>query len=357
MTKFHKLLVSEVVKETPECVSVAFEVPADLLQEYAYKQGQHLTLKLMVNGNEVRRSYSICSSPLLKEPLRVAIKRVKDGVGSNYVNDNIKKGDAIEVMTPMGNFHSELKDTNRKHYVLFAGGSGITPMMSIIRTTLIAEPQSKLTLFYGNFNEPSTIFKKQLDEIAAANKDRLTINYIFDKPQASGHPADFTGIMTKDKVKSLLAKYVERNPVIEYFICGPGPMMDNVKEVLEGNNVNKHFIHIEYFTSVVADTTGKPSSGPSSVCEVTVTMDGKDTTFLLASNGKPVLDAAMDAGIDAPFSCKGAVCATCRAKLLEGKVAMDQNYALTDDEIEDGYILTCQSHPTTPIVKIDYDQG
>ena len=357
VTKFHKLIVSEVVKETPDCVSVAFDVPADLQKEYTYIHGQHLTLKLMVKGQEVRRSYSICSSPLLKEPLRVAIKRVKDGVGSNYVNDNIKKGDAIEIMTPMGNFHSELKATNKKHYVLFAGGSGITPMMSIMRTTLIAEPESKLTLFYGNFNETATIFKKQIDELAAANKGRLTVHYVFEKPEASGFPQEFVGMLTKDTVKNLLAKHVERNPVIEYFICGPGPMMDNVKEVLENNNVNKHFIHIEYFTSVVADTTQKSSSGPSVACEVTVTMDGTDTTFLLASNGKPILDAAMDAGVDAPFSCKGAVCATCRAKLLEGKVTMDVNYALTDDEVADGYILTCQSHPTTPIVKVDYDQG
>ncbi len=193
MSKFHKLIVSEIVKETPDCISIAFDVPAELLKDFTYIQGQHLTLKLVVNGNEVRRSYSICSSPLLKEPLRVAVKRVKGGVGSNYENDTIKKGDSIEIMVPMGNFHSELKETNRKHYVLFAGGSGITPMMSIIRTTLIAEPQSKLTLFYGNYSETQTIFKKQLDEIAAANPGRVTIHYIFEKPESSGFPAEFNG--------------------------------------------------------------------------------------------------------------------------------------------------------------------
>jgi len=356
VTKFYKLVVSEVVKETPQCVSVAFDVPAELSKEYAYIQGQHLTLKLLVNGKEVRRSYSICSSPLVKEPLRVAIKRVKDGVGSNYVNDNFKKGDVVEIMTPMGNFHSELKNTNKKHYVLFAGGSGITPMMSIIRTTLLAEPESKLTLFYGNFDEEATIFKKQIDELAKANPTKLTVHYIFEKPKTAGFPEEFTGMLSFDKTKALIAKYVERNPVIEYFICGPGAMMDSVKEVLEGNNVNKHFIHIEYFTSIVADDS-KKSTGPSSISEVTVTQDGKDTTFQLASNGKAILDAAMDAGVDAPFSCKGAVCATCRAKLVEGKVDMDLNYALTDEEVEEGYILTCQSHPKTPIVKVDYDQG
>ncbi len=357
MSKFHQLTVSEVKKETPDCVSVTFEIPSELLKDYQYSHGQHLTLKLLVNGKEVRRSYSLCSSPLVKEPLRVAIKRVKDGLGSNHINDNFKKGDRVEVMVPMGNFYTELKSSNRKHYVLFAGGSGITPMMSIIKTTLIAEPQSKLTLFYGNYNEASTIFKTELDELARQNPDRLTIRYIFQNPSDSNYPTDLLGIMNKDKVKEVISKYLERNPVIEYFICGPGPMMDNAKEVLENNNVNKNFIHIEYFTSVIEEPKKDPTDIHGSICEVTVIADGKETTFQLATDGDAILDAAMDAGVDAPFSCKGAVCATCRAKLMEGKVNMTINYALTDDEVEDGYILTCQSHPITPVVVVDYDRG
>lgn len=357
MSKFHQLTVSEIKSETPDCVSVTFEVPSNLAKDYQYIQGQHLTLKLLVNGKEVRRSYSLCSSPLIKEPLRVAIKRVKDGAGSNYINDNLKKGDVLEVMTPMGNFHTELKSTNKKHYVLFAGGSGITPMMSIIKTTLIAEPQSKLTLFYGNFNEDSTIFKKQLDEIVASNPGRLTLHYILEKPSNSSHPADLMGMLTKDKVKEIISKYLEKNPVIEYFVCGPGPMMDNVKEVLENNNVNKNFIHIEYFTSAVEEPKKDAADIHGAICEVTVIADGKETTFQLATDGDAILDAAIDAGVDAPFSCKGAVCATCRAKLMEGKVNMTINYALTDDEVADGYILTCQSHPLTPVVIVDYDRG
>ncbi|HXP52236.1 MAG TPA: FAD-binding oxidoreductase, partial [Bacteroidia bacterium] len=204
MSKFHKLIVSEVRPETADCVSIAFDVPSDLQKDYSYIQGQHLTLKLTVDGKEVRRSYSICSPATiagLKEPMRIAVKRVKNGVGSNYVNEKIKKGDTIEVMVPMGNFHTELKNTNRKHYTLFAGGSGITPMLSIIRTTLIAEPNSKLTLFYGNFNEEATIFKKQIDELVAANAGRLTVHYVFEKPQTAGFPAELTGMLTKDVVK------------------------------------------------------------------------------------------------------------------------------------------------------------
>lgn len=357
MSKFHKLTVSEIKSETPDCVSVTFEVPSDLLKEYQYTHGQHLTLKLIVDGKELRRSYSLCSSPLIKEPMRVAVKRVKNGYGSVYINERIKKGDVLEVMTPTGNFHTELKSTNRKHYVLFAGGSGITPMMSIIKTTLIAEPQSKLTLFYGNYDEASTIFKKELDEIASLNSGRLTLHYILQNPSASDYPVGLTGIMTPDKVKQLISMYLERNPVIEYFICGPGPMMDNVKEVLESNNVNKAFIHIEYFTSIIEEPKKDASDIHGSVCEVTVIADGKETTFQLATDGDAILDAAMDAGVDAPFSCKGAVCATCRAKLMQGKVNMTVNYALTDDEVADGYILTCQSHPITPVVVVDYDRG
>jgi ring-1,2-phenylacetyl-CoA epoxidase subunit PaaE len=356
VSKFHKLTVSDIKNETADCVSVTFDVPSDLLNDYQYIHGQHLTLKLLVNGKEVRRSYSLCSSPLGKEPLKVAVKRVKGGLGSNFIYDNLKKGDTLEVMTPTGNFHTELKSTNRKHYVLFAGGSGITPMMSIIKTTLLAEPQSKLTLFYGNFDENATIFKKELDELVSQNSGRLTLHYIFEKPSTPEFPADKVGMLTKDKVKEVINKYLERNPVIEYFVCGPGPMMDNVKEVLESNNVNKAFIHIEYFTSIIEEPKKDAADIHGSICEVTVIADGQETTFQLATDGDAILDAAMDAGVDAPFSCKGAVCATCRAKVMEGKVNMTMNYALTDDEVEEGYILTCQAHPTTPVVIVDYDR-
>jgi ring-1,2-phenylacetyl-CoA epoxidase subunit PaaE len=356
LSKFHKLTVADIKNETPDCVSVTFDVPSDLLNDYQYIHGQHLTLKLMVNGKEVRRSYSLCSSPMMKEPLKVAVKRVKGGLGSNFIYDNLKKGDTLEVMTPMGNFHTELKNTNRKHYALFAGGSGITPMMSIIKTTLLAEPQSKLTLFYGNFDENATIFKKELDELVSQNPRRLTLYYIFEKPGTSNFPADLVGMLTKEKVKEVISKYLERNPVIEYFICGPGPMMDNVKDVLESNNVNKAFIHIEYFTSAIEEPKKDAADIHGDMCEVTVIADGRETIFQLATDGDAILDAAMDAGVDAPFSCKGAVCATCRAKVMEGKVSMTMNYALTDDEVEEGYILTCQAHPTTPVVVVDYDR-
>src|ERR1051326_3976525 len=358
MAKFHKLKVADVRKETPDCVSIAFNVPAELKEEYAYKQGQYLTFRLTVNGEEIRRSYSLCGSPVEDAELRVAIKRVKNGRGSNFLNSNIKVGDELEVMTPMGNFHTPLNASNKKNYVLIAGGSGITPMLSIIRTVLKAEPQSTLQLFYGNLDEAGTIFRKTLDDLSASNASRLSIVHVLDKPSGS-LPEIQKGIMTQEKVKALVEKFIDLKKDNEFFICGPGPMMDNAKNVLEGLGVNKDRIHIEYFTASLDASkptgTGATVRVDAVVSQVTVLLDGNETTFELASNGKVILDAALDADLDVPFACKGAVCCTCRAKLLEGKVKMDQNFALTDSEVAEGYILTCQSHPLTPTVKVDYD--
>jgi len=354
MAKFYKLKVSDVRKETADCVSVAFDVPVSLKEEYKFIQGQYLTLKLFVKGEEVRRSYSVCSG-VHENELRVAIKRVKDGKGSNFIYDNFKTGLEIEVMTPMGGFHSPMNSYHKKNYVLFAGGSGITPMCSIIKTVLKDEPNSTLQLFYGNLNEEATIFRSQLNELAQKNSSRLKIHYILDKPQ---QPIDelFKGMMTIEKVKVLVQKFANQNLDNEYFICGPGLMMDNVRKVLEDLSVEKNRIHIEYFT-----TSSEPVGGITSppiekiISKVTIHQYGIETSYKLSSEGKSILDSAIEHGVDAPFACKGAVCATCRGKLLEGKVHMNKNFALTDSEVAEGYILTCQSHPLTPVVKVDYD--
>ncbi len=353
MAKFHKLKVSDVRKETADCVSVAFDVPSELKAEYKFIQGQYLTLKLFVSGEEVRRSYSICSSPMENE-MRVAVKRVKEGKGSNFINEDLKVGDEMEVMTPMGSFHSPMSSVNKKNYVLFAGGSGITPMFSIIKTVLQSEPSSNLILFYGNVNEEATIFKKLLDELASNNSGRFKLHYIFDKPTSQVEEL-YKGIITKEKAKALIKKHVSPPADNEFFICGPKPMMDNVRETLEEKKTDKSRIHIEYFTSSVDAPEKTLSVGDKIISQVTIVQYGIETTFELASTGKAILDAAIENHVDAPFSCKGAVCATCRAKLLEGKVHMNKNFALTDSEVADGYILTCQSHPITPVVKVDYD--
>ncbi len=355
MAKFHTLKVAEVRRETADCVSIAFDITAELAADYNYLQGQYVTLKMNVNGEEVRRSYSVCSSPLLNEQLRVAVKQVKDGRMSGYLNTQLKAGDILEVMTPMGSFHSAMNAANKKNYVLFAGGSGITPMLSIIKTVLLAEPQSTLVLLYGNRDETSIIFKNELENIAAANAGRLKIVHVLEhSPEVEG--SLLRGIMLPEKVKALIENYVGLNLDNEFFICGPGPMMRNVENTLIELQIPKPNIHLEYFTVDVEP--GKVQVVPEIPLiesTVTVIMDGEETTFQLSSAGKAVLDAAMDAGVDVPFSCKGAVCCTCKAKVLEGKIQMSKNYALTDKEVAEGYVLTCQSHPLTEKVVVDYD--
>jgi len=356
MAKFHPLKVSDVKRETADAVSVAFEVPATLWPEYQYKQGQYLTLKLKVDGQEIRRSYSICTSPFSEKELRIAIKEVKDGKGSTFANRHLKVGDTIEVMTPMGNFTSPLSGSAQKNYVLFAGGSGITPMLSILKSVLYIEKQSAVTLVYANRDEESAIFKNEIDKLAADHKEKFNVFFVYDKPKQNVAEL-YKGLMTKEKVKALVEKHVPLKPNNEFFICGPGPMMENVKQVLEELKVDKEKIHIEYFTTVL-ETIAKAEQtivGQDVLSKVTVLQYGVETTFDLKTSGATILDAASDAGVDAPFSCKGAVCCTCRAKVLEGKVKMDANFALTDAEVAQGFILTCQSHPLTEKVVVDYD--
>jgi ring-1,2-phenylacetyl-CoA epoxidase subunit PaaE len=355
MARFHTLTVKDIRRETAEAVSVAFEVPPQQQPEYQFKQGQYITLKLKVDGDEIRRSYSLCSSPFAEKELRVAIKEVPGGKLSTYINRDLKIGAKIEVMTPMGNFHTPLSGSNKKHYVLFAGGSGITPMLSILKSVLYVEKQSRVTLIYANRNEESTIFKNELENMASSNPN-FKLAYILEHPQTK--IADFqTGIVTIDKAQALIEHFECKN-ADEYFICGPGPMMENVKHTLETLKVPKEKIHIEYFTSVL-DAVNKAENAPSDDANVKASIKviqyGVETDFELETGSISILEAAIEAGVDAPFSCKGAVCCTCRAKVLEGKVKMTANFALTDEEIAEGFILTCQSHPLTEKVVVDYD--
>ncbi len=357
MAKFHPLKVADIRRETADSVSVAFEIPSAFQNEYQYTQGQYVTIKMDINGEEIRRSYSLCSSPLADSDFRIAAKKVKDGRMSVALNDSIKVGDVLEVMTPMGNFYN-IKNTTNKNIVLFAGGSGITPMLSIIKTILKEDPSCNLTLFYGNQNEASTIFKNELDEIASANPAKFKLIYIFDEAPAN-HPLLYTGLITKEKVLALVENHVGLNLDNEFFICGPTPMMKNVEESLQSLQIKKENIHLEYFTASLETNNSaepaKPDSGEKIISQITVILDGDETSFELASDGKNILDAAMEQDVDVPFSCKGAVCCTCRAKVLEGKVHMKANYALTEEEVAEGFILTCQAHPLTAVVVVDYD--
>jgi ring-1,2-phenylacetyl-CoA epoxidase subunit PaaE len=357
MARFHTLKVKDIRRETADAVSIAFDIPLAIQHEYQFKQGQYITVKLTVNGEELRRSYSICTSPYSEKELRVAVKEVKDGRASTLMNRTWKVGDVVEVMTPMGNFSSVLSGNNKKHYVLFAGGSGITPMMSILKSVLYIEKQSTVTLVYANRDEESVIFKAEIDKLISENADRVKVLNVYDNPKTQVSDLQ-KGLLSVDRVKAIVENYGGVN-ADEYFICGPGPMMENIKQALEGLKIAKEKIHIEYF-SAVADAVAKAENtgaivGADVTSEVTVIQYGIETTMKLHTGGLSILDASIEAGVDAPFSCKGAVCCTCRAKVIEGKAKMDANFALTDAEVEDGFILTCQAHPLTEKVVVDFD--
>jgi ring-1,2-phenylacetyl-CoA epoxidase subunit PaaE len=359
MARFHTLPVADVQHETPDCIVVTFRIPHDLREDFRFIHGQYLTLKLSVNGEELRRSYSICSSPLDPEEVRIAVKKVKGGRASTALVDKLKPGMTIEVMTPMGNFTTALDPSQEKHYVAFAAGSGITPILSILKTVLRTEPKSRFTLFYGNTDVDRIIFRAKLEELKGRFGERLNVFHILS--QGKDEDALFNGRITTDKATQLLGRFVSDSLDKEYFICGPEQMMVNVSEALEEQGVDRKRIHIELFTSPVGAEPKKPSvafedGSFAGVSKVSVVIDGRTTVLEIPTSGDAVLDMALDAGLDVPFACKGAVCCTCKARVVSGKVEMDMNYALTDEEVADGYVLTCQTHPRSAEVTIDYDQ-
>jgi len=355
MSKLHSLKISEITQETADCVSIAFHIPSELKDVFSYKQGQYVTFKLMVNGEDLRRSYSVCSSPAIAEDLRVAIKKVYNGKASTFLNSNLKVGDTLEVMPPMGNFHTEMNVNNNKTYILFGGGSGITPMLSIIKTVLVKEPQSKVILFYGNLNESSIIFNKQLSDLENKHPNHVKVVNVLEKPENANHPKELTGIMRPEVVEMLVNKYTAMGNN-EYFICGPTPMMQSVESTLQKLNVPKHQVHLEYFTAPVSTEAVATESTEAVNCTATIILDG-DTFTVNIAPGENVLDAAINAGLDAPYACQGGSCCTCRALLTEGKVEMRVNYALLDQEVKEGFVLTCQSLPQTPTITVNYDKG
>lgn len=354
---FHKLVIKQVRRETPECVSVQFEIPAEIKNEFVFRQGQSLTMRTFLNDEEVRRTYSICSSPLEKE-WRVAIKKQEGGLFSAFANEKLKQGDVLEVMQPVGKFYTELDPSNKKNYVAFAAGSGITPVISIIKTTLKTEPKSQFTLVYGNRNKNSIIFKEELEGLKDKFIDRFRIIHILSRERADA-PIN-SGRIDADKL-STLNKLIDYKTTDEFFICGPEEMIFSVKDFLETNGINKKKIHFELFTTpgeerksaVGSRQSAVKESGPKS--KISVKLDGRTFDFDLGMNDEPILDAALKQGADLPFGCKGGVCCTCKAKLIEGEVDMEVHWGLEEEEMEQGYILTCQSHPKTEKVVVDFD--
>lgn len=359
MSRFHALIVTDVHHETPDSIVVSFQVPDVLREEFRFTQGQYLTLKLTVNGEELRRSYSICSCPLDRDRLSIAVKKVPGGRASTQLVDKLKPGMSIEVMPPMGGFHSPMDPAHAIHYVLFAAGSGITPIISIAETVLRSEPNSRVTLFYGNRSLGSVIFREALERLQAAHAGRFAVQHILSQGQAA-EPL-LNGRITRSKAAELLQRFVTDTMDKEFFICGPEEMMVNVKDALDAAGIEKKRIHIELFTTPVTSEAKVPPQAAgegafTGVAKVTVIMDGRETLLDVPASGDAVLDVALDAGVDVPFACKGAVCCTCKARVVKGKVEMAMNYALTDEEVEDGYVLTCQTHPRSAEVTIDYDQ-
>lgn len=354
MIHFHPLKVKEVRRETPECVSIAFDIPEELKEAFLYKQGQSLTLRSNINGGEVRRSYSICSSPFDNE-LRIAVKKVDGGIFSAFANEKLKKGDVLEAMPPVGKFFTELSETHKKSYVAFAAGSGITPIMSIIKTTLLTEPQSQFTLVYGNRSRQSIIFKEEIEGLKNKFIDRFRVIHVLSGEKMDA-PINF-GRIDRDKCSMLFDKVISIDKGDEFFLCGPEEMIFSVKEFLENKGVDKKHIHFELFaTSRKKQIAGSVKSlFIEAKSKITIKLDGAAFDFDLGFESESILDAALKQGADLPYACKGGVCCTCRAKLIEGEVSMDLNYALEPEELEQGFILTCQSHPKTEKVVIDYD--
>jgi ring-1,2-phenylacetyl-CoA epoxidase subunit PaaE len=349
---FYPLTVSDVRQETPDCVSIAFTIPELLKKEFDFIQGQNITIK--TNLDDVRRSYSICSSPMQNE-LRVAVKKVNNGIFSTYATEKLQPGDVLEVMSPTGTFYTEIKQEQKKDYLFFAAGSGITPVISIIKTILSTEKESQVTLVYGNKNISSIIFREELEALKNQHLENLNVIHILSREKTE---ADLnTGRIDVNKCKEL-SRLFNWKSIDEFFICGPEAMIFSVKDYLEQEGVAKEKIHFELFTTPtkkhtqIYEAVDQPEK---SGCAVTVKVDGRSYDFDLEYNGNTILEEGLSHGIDLPFACKGGVCCSCKAKLLEGKVEMEANYGLEDSEVKDGYILTCQSHPRTTRVIVDYD--
>lgn len=353
--RFHSLQIKEIRKETEDCVSISFEVPDELKHDFSFKSGQYLTLRKTIDGQDTRRSYSLCSAPFEKE-WRVAVKKVEQGVFSTFANESLQEGETLEVMTPSGNFLFEADAKVTKNIVLFASGSGITPVFSIAKTILNEEPNSSVTLLYGNKNFNSIIFREELEALKNLEMDRFRIIHVLSR-ESLGNDIQ-KGRINKSKADDLFRAFLKDEAIDAVYICGPEEMILGVKESMLANGLTSEKIHFELFTTPgqAKEKKSAPSNEPSITANVSVILDGDKLDIALDSYGETILDAAQRAGADLPYACKGGVCCTCKAKLLEGTARMDVNYALEKDEVEAGYILTCQAHPTSERVVVSFDE-
>lgn len=354
---FHPLAISAIEPVTDDSVAITFAVPEDLREAYRYSHGQHLTIRTELAGDDVRRNYSICA-PVSSALLRIAVKRLPGGAFSEHALDQLKVADVLDVMTPSGRFFTELDPANLKNYVCIAAGSGITPILSILATTLETEPHSRVTLIDANRTHKSVMFLEELEDLKDSYPERLQLIHVLSREPQEAEL--LSGRLDVARMQRLLDSLVPPDLVDEWFLCGPFDMVSSLRKQLVGEGVSKKAIHAEVFhvgggaesAPPVRRTTVETATNGA---EVTITLDGRSSSFILAPDGPPVLDAALNVRADAPFACRGGVCGTCRAKVLEGSVQMDTNWALEPDEVEKGYVLTCQSHPTSERLVLDYD--
>jgi ring-1,2-phenylacetyl-CoA epoxidase subunit PaaE len=358
MKKFQQLTIADIQRETDDAVSIAFALSDEQKEQFQFIPGQYLTFKAQIDGEEVRRSYSICSAPFNGEALRVAVKKVEQGKFSTFANETLRPGDVLEAMPPMGNFHTQLNAERKRHYVAFAAGSGITPVLSILKSALLTEPESEFTLFYGNRSSNSILFKEEIEDLKNRFLTRLRVYHILSREDPGVKL--FKGRLDTTKCELLLDKFGDIKQADEFFICGPEEMINAVSSTLTKAGIPEKQIRFELFTTPTQtakriNQVVKTEPQDSFSSQVRIIMDGDETAFYLKTDDLPVLDAALREGLDVPYACKGAVCCTCKAKVLEGKVRMDMNYSLEQDELDAGYVLTCQAHPESKTVVLDYD--
>jgi ring-1,2-phenylacetyl-CoA epoxidase subunit PaaE len=355
MAKFYNIKIEDINKETKDCSVVTFQIPDEIKTDFQFKQGQHLTLKSIINGNDVRRSYSLCTSPL-ENKWKVAVKKINGGLLSTFINDTLKKGDYLEVMPPNGTFNVEVNENNAKNYLAFAAGSGITPILSIIKTHLASEPNSTFKLFYLNRTVKSIIFKEEIEQLKNQYFNRFEIFHFLTKEHRSVEL--FNGRFTSEKLKVITKNIIDIPSTDDCFICGPEEMIFLLRDELVSAGLSKDKIHYELFISGIKEEDKlkaiqileKKVEGT----EITIIDGGKEFHFIMDSEYDNILDGAIAAGADLPFACKGGVCSTCRCKIIEGTAEMKVNYALDEKEVAKNLTLSCQAVPTSKKLVVDF---
>jgi ring-1,2-phenylacetyl-CoA epoxidase subunit PaaE len=351
---FHQLTVAGVERITEDAVAITFAVPDELRDVYAHQPGQHLTLRCEVAGDGVRRNYSICS-PATGDTLRIGVKRLPGGAFSTYAFEQLRPGDTLDVMTPSGRFTVPLAEEQAKHYCAIAAGSGITPILSILATVLEVEPQSRVTLVYGNRTSRSVMFLEELEDLKDRHLDRFQLLHVLSREHQEAELLN--GRIDGAKLKVLLDTLIPPETIDEWFLCGPAEMIDTAREALLERGVEAGRIHRELFHvgPVAPRRPTEAAQVTAGAAQVSILLDGRTSTFPLAPGAEPILDAALTVRPDAPYACKNGMCGTCRARLVDGTVEMDHNYALEDDELAAGFVLACQAHPTSDRVTLDFD--